>query len=646
MIIFKNLSAELEDRYFTWHTARREWMKRAKKAEEQYFTDVEGTGTSYTKDQLIKIEDLTNLPVSVNFQYPILNQKLAMLVATKPSIKVVSVDGEQEIAFAMDRIKHGIFLSSQASTEIEMQTKWALITGMGGLNIQEPDFYQKGDFNTVLKYMRNEYIILDPNAKDPSLTDMEGYWTDKVTTMAKARYLYSDIVSKLKDESGKKVTWESLVSYQKYDAYGDEIVGGTYSRATETVWVREYYEKVYSEAHYVENKNGDIEVIFPEDVEKGNELILKNPKRKEKGIYVRKYLILGNWVVAIKTLPITEYALKISFFEWGGKPYSSYGMIHFSSSMQEAFDKMVQLFITNGILQNNAGWKAPKGSIAPADKKKWEQQGNNPFVVKEYVPQEVAGTVLIPEKDTVQQMSNFYPLILDMLKSAIQFSTGIPDVLTGDAKEAGVEVFSSLQQFQSAAMQRVMLAAKHMNDTLELVGRTMIEHIAAYIRPTENFMYFDESGDIIKIDIAKEISNSIKLTAFKVTAVPSTDNPTQRISVASELFKIAQTTASQAQRDLFVNKAIELLDIKETKDLLEQVDVVKNMEGQVAQLEEDLKRQTELNKQMENQLVNTEVNNRILKDLMGKMNKLSELYGNLEAQLNKRLSTLTTEIKD
>jgi hypothetical protein len=643
MILYKPLSAELTDRYLTWLNARADWLKYAEECKGMYATDVEGTKTSYTQAQVDAIGETTDLPVSVNFQYPILNQKLAMLIATKPSVKVVSVDGAEEIAYAMDRIKHGIFLDSKASTEIEMQTKWTLITGMGALNIQEPDFYHKGDFNTTVKYISNEYVILDPNAKDASLTDMEGYFTDRLTTLAKAKYLYGDIVDQLYDESGKKVEWEQLVSYQKYDATGQEIVQGTYSNSTNTVWIREYYEKVYSEAHYVEDKNGDIQIVFPEDLEEENKYMLKKAKRTEKGIYVRKYLILADYVVAIKTLPLTEYPLKVQFFEWLGSPYTSYGMIHFSKSMQEAFDKMIQLFITNGILQNNAGWKAPKGSIAPGDKKKWEQEGNNPFVVKEYVPQEHAGTVLIPEKDTVQQMSNFYPLILDMLKSAIQFSTGIPDVLTGDAREAGVDVFASLQQFQSAAMQRVMLAAKHMNDTLELVGRTLIEHVAAYIRPSENYMYFDEQGDVIKIEIAKEIANSIKLTSFKVTAVPATDNPTQRISISQELFKVAQTTSSVSQRDLFVNKAIELLDIKETKELLEQVDVVKNMEGQVGQLQKDLERQQELNKQMENRMINSEINNKILNQLMGKMNSLSELYGKLSQELNKKLSTITSE---
>ena len=633
MVIFKNISPTLTDRWLVWRTVKDNWMERAKRAKEMYYTDVDKTGTNYTKEQLAAINDLTTLPISINWQYPILQQKLAMLISTRPSIKVVSVDGDQDIAFVVDKVKHGIFLQSNSSAEIEIATKESLITGMGCISIEEPDFYLKGDFNTLIKYVRNEYVVLDPNAKDRSLSDMEGYFITKMITLAKAKYLYSDIVNELKDESGGKVSWDTLVSYNKEEQWDEGVVAGTYSKNTEVVWVREYYEKVYSEAHYIKDENGDIQIVFPEDIEEKNRGILKQAERTEKGIYVRKHLILGDYTVAIKTLPITEYPVKVMFFEWGGKPYESYGMIHFTRSMQEAFDKMVQMFIANGILSNNAGWRAPKGAIAPDDKKQWEEHGANPYVIKEYVPQEVAGTVLVPEKEQVQQMSSFYPMMLDMLKSSIQFSTGVSDVLSGDAREAGVDTFSSLQQYQSAAMQRVMLSSKHINDTLELVGKTLVEHIAAYIKPNQNYMFFDEDGDVNEVKVAQEVANSIKLTSYKVATIPSTDNPTQRISIATELFKIAQSTPSPAERSLFTNKAIELLDIRETKDLLEKTDVVRNTEAKNEQLEEDLKRQTELNKQMENSMIETSVNNKILKEILNKTNALSELYGRTVAEI-------------
>jgi len=634
MILLKFVGPELTDRYLTWKTARDNWLLKAKEAKESFYSDVDGTGTLFTKEELASITNLTDIPVSLNLQYPLIDTKLSILTATRPSIRVISVQGDQEMAFVVDKVKHGIFLQSNTGTEIEECTKEGLITGMGGLGIQEPDFYLVGDFNTLVKYIRNEYIILDPNAKDKSLADMEGYWIDKMITLSKAQYLYDHIVSQVKDDQGRDVSWDQFIMRSGTTEWDEGVVGGSYSRNTQVVWTREYYEKVYSEAHYIKDKNGDVQVIFPEDIEPKNKAILETASKKEKGIFIRKHLILGDYVVAVKTMPLTEYPLKMMFYEWGGQPYKTYGMTHFTQPAQDAFNKLIQLFIANGVLSNNAGWRAPKGGIAPDDKKQWEEHGANPYVIKEYVPQEVAGKVLVPEKEQVAQMSSFYPLVLDMLKGSIQFTTGVSDVLTGDAKEAGVDVFSALQQYQSAAMQRVMLSGKHMNDVLELLGRTLVEHIVAYIKPDQNYFFFDEDGEENEVIIAQQVANSVKMAKYKVATTPSTDNPTQRISVATELFKIAQTTSSPAERSLFVNKAIELLDIKETKDLIEKLDVVNNLQSQNAQLEEDLDRQEELNKQMENKMINTDINNKILKKILDKTNALSEMYGRVQEVLN------------
>ena len=324
--------------------------------------------------------------------------------------------------------------------------------------------------------------------------------------------------------------------------------------------------------------------------------------------------MMGDYIVWQEILPLNDYPLVTVFFEWGGKPYRSYGMMHFTMDMQEASDKVFHIMLLNGILTNNAGWKAPKGSIAEEDRKKWEDYANNPKVVKEYVPVVRENQVFVPEREEVGQLSNFYPMVLQMIKQGIEYSSGITAILQGNAQEAGVEVFSSLQQYQNAAMMRVVLSTTHINEALKQLGNVLVQYLASSITP-QTYYFFDDKGNLNELQIVKEIANDFKRFKYLVCSIPSTAMPTQRLAVGTELMKIAQSSPDPAERSILTQKALELSDIREYEEIKEKMDAVKNAEGKLQQLEEAYNRLLETSKQMENKLINISVENRIIKKI-------------------------------
>lgn len=651
MILYTRVPDKIRERYESWKAdttwGRKQWLTRAEESEEYYYNDVDQTGTTYTSTQHSKIQDNTNIPVSINFLHPVTNQKLALLTQTKPSVKTLSLDGRaKQHAFVLDKMKHGVFYNSNAQSELEQMVKDMLISGMGHIMVTPIDFYKKGMFNLRVVHVPWDEVILDINAKSVTLDDMEGFFIERAFTIPKALQVYGGIISQLRDEVGRPVNIESFTgeTWVEQEITDKADVTTTNWNADDRVICREYYEKIYTNMYLI--KNGDlIQYTFAENLSPEEQALLANPVDTIPDIYIKKTIILGDFSVWEEILPITEYPLRTAFFEWGGRPYRSYGMIHFTKGMQEAFDKILQIMILNGILSNNAGWTAPKGSIPEEDRKKWEQFGANPKVIKEYVPKVYENQVMKPERDQITALSNFFPMVLDLLRNGIEYSTGVNAVLQGNAKEANVEVFSSLQQYQNAAMMRVMMSTGHINQVMKSLGQVLIEYMAANLTP-DSFAFFDENGQLNELQLALNVVNDIKRMKFLTVSVPSTAMPTQRLAVATELAKIAQSSPDPAERQILTQKALELSDIREWEEMQEKLDAVRRAEQQVQDLQAAYDRLLETSKQMENKYINISLENRILKAVSSGEKAVEGKFAELETKLKLADEMAKAQIKD
>ncbi len=122
------------------------------------------------------------------------------------------------------------------------------------------------------------------------------------------------------------------------------------------------------------------ENYFPEQVEQvfQQDLILG----EEKNLFTRKSDMLGEKLILQTMAPMTKLPGKVSYYDWGGRPYKSYGMVHREIGKQDAIDKILQMLLMNGMLQNNAGWTGPAGTLTPAQKQTWKQAGKYHYLSK------------------------------------------------------------------------------------------------------------------------------------------------------------------------------------------------------------------------------------------------------------------------
>lgn len=613
-ILYIPIPEDLKNKRTLWGSHRDKWLNKVQKEEEFYYSNVDDTGTIFTKKQLGKIDQGSGIPVSINFSHPIVNQKLAILTRTNPTSRVVALDNRgKKYAAVLDKILRNIMYSSEAIGEEEETIKNMLVLGMGISGIDELDYYQFGRFNIEYVDIHPSLVILDSNCKKRNLSNMEGYFIEKEITLETAKEKFGLLLEKINQkriENGDVPLRMEQFATSAIAIPRDRGKVDSYGYANSIV-VSEYYSKYATNMYYIKDiETGDIKRVFRENLEENQDFILANALDSEYNRYIKKTLMLGDYIVAEKILPIRDYKIKVKFFEWGGKPYNSFGMIHFIKGMQEASDKAIQLMLINGMLTNNAGYLSPTGGILPENKSKWETIGNKPGAIKEWNPQIIDGQLAKPEREIIQPISNFYPTIIEMMKSGMQFSTGVNEIVSGDPS-ANIDVFSSLQQYQNAAMERIQLAMRHINLVNEQLGNVLIDYIVANLNPNQNYAFFDDNNEYQELTIANELIQDFKLGRYLVLSIASEAMPSQKIAMGTELMKIAQTTTDPMDRNIFIQKAFELSDMRGFDDVQEKIDIKNKLSQQVQNLSEENDRLKELNKQYENKTIAAEIKAKI-----------------------------------
>ena len=651
MLVYEDIPDGLKKFYNDWKQDRDNFLSKAKRYEEYYFTDVDGTGTTYDSRQTSVIKSNTNIPVSANFIYPIVHKKKATMVKKKPSFQIVTSSQDKkykEYAYIIDKAIYSMLRNSSSLSKVESHCQDVLIQGMGFLGLDDEDTYSSGQFPFGLCYYPNHNVILDAGSRLKEGTDMRGYFIEKEISKDYAQFKFGSMLEDINDYYGQELTIDSFDS--NTSIANDKNRG--YGLGLKTIIWKRYYDLVYTTMYYLENpETGDIDFLFKENYFPEQAEAIFKPELilgQEQNMYVRRSDMLGDKIILATMMPLTHLPGKATYFDWGGRPYGSYGMVHREIGKQDAIDKIIQMLLLNGILQNNAGWTGPEGCLSPAQAEIWKSAGNDPRVIKLYKPITINEKTFIPERDVIPALSNFYPQMLVLLKNSMEYSTGSDptanqSILTeGEGK---IEVFSTLTQYQNAAMERTELTTDQINYTMEYLGNVAIEYILHTIKPGETYTFLDETGSKInEITIYKEMVRDFKLTKYRLLATPSEAHPTQKIAMATEMFKIAQTTQDGSERNIFVKKAFELLDMRGFDEMVEELSEIKKLTGIVQQLQEKLERDKELMKQWENKALNSDYRAKLMEKLMSEYANI--VKASAELQADSKIKALEENIKE
>lgn len=616
MYYYENIPEELKQRIMSWKSLKSSFLEEAKRAEEYFLSDVEGTGTNYTIEQYQKIKDVTNIPLSINYLYPAISQEHAILSQLKPGLKVISASGskiDNQIAAVAEKITLAIMYNSQSFVHFSEAIKEMLVKGMSHICVTEDIKRNIGEFPIKVIHLPVEFVTIDPNSFFRTNEDMSGYFIEKEIAMEDFIEMFGAILQIISDYYQIEIKYDDFSKPTSSVNEKVKLLGVEFAK--KNVNLIKYYDKVYTEMFYVRDPDKDIiiktfkENYFPEQVDLfiNDETIVN----REEGKFVRETIIAGDKVLCVRILPIKDFPIKTLYYEWGGRPYKSKGVYHFTKSMQDALDKSIQLLILNGILSNNAGWIAPIGSIPPEQRENWSKYANDPTRIKEYMPVVLEGNILRPEREPIANLGNYYPYIMELMKSSIEYVTGINPVVHGNPSDQKIEVFKTLQQYQNAAIQRITTLSNYLKTDYEYICNVVIQYVSNGLEPDEYYGFFTQDQIYDEVTITKEMINTLNVYQHRILAIMTESFPTQKMAQAAELLKIAQTTPDAYERKLYVRKAFELSNIRAFDELEKELNEINILRQQIAALEEQIARDKELMKQYENRALLAEYKARL-----------------------------------
>lgn len=617
LIDLEQIPRQLKELQSSWESKRQAFLDNATLQKEYYFNDVEGTKTNYRYDQVKKIESVNKAVVSLNYIYPYVSQKAAILNQNKYSHRITTTDNRaKEVAYVMDKAKDLILNSSEALIEFREAILECLITGMSHISWVYEDYPEDDSFGIQFMHIPIEYIIIDPNSRKKSNLDMRGYFYIKKTTKDIVENIYTPYLETINSYYGKKYTIDDLCQYKGIALSNtrDRLVT---SLNMEEVEVKKYYTKQIAQMYLIRNPETGIvtrefrENYFPEQFD----LILNTSEVIDviTSSFVKETTLINDKIIEIKMIPSRDFLLKTLYFEWDREPYNSKGMVHFIIGMQQVIDKTIQELLYNASLINSGGWTSPKGAIADEDRQKYEKDGAAPGVIKEFVPVVYENTVLKPEKDRTEQLPPHFAQIIDLMLSSIKISTNITEVITGDLTKK-LDVFSTAQLYQTSAMYRISEFSDYLNTVQAQMGKALCEVLPSVIRPDKHYYFFNQDeDDFDEFAITKEQLNIITQSKFFVTAIPSALAPTAKNSMAIGLTNIAQTTQDPLERDIYIKHAYKLMDLRGFDQLKKDLETAQKQRSIIQQLEEQIKRDKELMKQWENRVINAELKAEIYK---------------------------------
>lgn len=337
--------------------------------------------------------------------------------------------------------------------------------------------------------------------------------------------------------------------------------------------------------------------------ELGNEHLVRSiTKIKDKKI--KRLLIVGNQIIEEEVLNFDRYPLIHFTISHLRSPNKTYGVIHYIMDLVKAMNKFWSMMIYEMQVNNSRKVLYPQGAII--DKTKVESDWAKPNSWIEYVSNPSlpdGGMPTILEPSPLNQASQ---AIVSSLLQLVEYITGIYGVIQGNQNEAP-NTFGATQSLQTFGTQRVKLYSRGLEPPLEDLAYAVISYLHLYAPRDKYLTYFNSDN---QQDQVMFLDDGVDLQ-FKCRVELSNSLPTIRTMTAQLIGMVSAQTKNPYVADFLTKYMLKILDLPEGKELSEQIDVIKQMEQQISQLQQQLQASDQRGKALENNLYQKELAHKV-----------------------------------
>lgn len=299
--------------------------------------------------------------------------------------------------------------------------------------------------------------------------------------------------------------------------------------------------------------------------------------------HIRRTLLVNDKIVEEETVISNKYPIHHFYIDHNGSPNKTYGIIHKIHDLVKAMNKFWSAMIHDVMSNNNKKILYPTGAFL--ENSDVERTWNLPagaFI--EYMPDNSLANDGLPTIIEPSPINPAYPHLLEMLRSLIEYVTGINGIMQGNNNGAN-STFGGIQSLQNFGTQRIKLYARNIEDGLSDMAYNIVTYLQHFAPTDKVLTYFDENNDGQEV----QMLNDFKDVQFKVRVDITNSLPTQRQAAVQMLGMIAQTAQDPYVQKLLTELMLKNMDMPEGTDIQQKLNTIEQMSQQLQQQEEQIK---------------------------------------------------------
>lgn len=228
--------------------------------EEMYFSDVEGTRTQFTKNQLSAVKEKYDIPLSTKISWAIIEQCVSFLTGAKPYPRLIAPTmSQQEWTITYEKLVNATWAESGANDELRHTIQDGLVVGRGWIRVRENNFYTESTFNVIVEYVDWRRVYVDPHSVKPDYSDAEWMCYADYIPRGKAEKIYGLTISD--EEADYWGEWGDNIGVETIGDLFPYYSSGKTERYKKYVWVREFFNK--KDISVYVSENGDVAKTKP-----------------------------------------------------------------------------------------------------------------------------------------------------------------------------------------------------------------------------------------------------------------------------------------------------------------------------------------------------------------------------------------------
>ncbi len=585
---------ELWDR---WHDARKEWEDHARQDIDFYL----GNHFSEEEAQALSERNQSNIPL--DRIYSAIEQFKAIITSRPPKFSAMPrEDSDSDLASVWRTIMDYIWNISDGNEVFKQTIHDYAVTGLGYFYAYVDREADYGRGEVKFTYVDPFRVVVDPNARSKYFDDATGMMLSTIFTKFQLLDLYPQLSEEQEDG---KLLIDLVESYYEDDTYPSPInqrTVGTFTpdyiknkdtgEGSQRYQLIEHFSKVKVPYYRIMDVNsGEERILDSENMEKflSDDKIAK---AVEAGLVdvvevqqtrIKLTCTLGQIVLYEYVLNTDKYPIVPVPNIWTNTPYPM-SDVRKNKDFQRFLNKTMSLITSHAQASSGLKLLIPQGSVD--DIEELERNWANPNATIEYDP-----SFGEPHFPSPQPLSNSVMQLPQLIEKYIDLNMGIFEMMQGNT-EVAPKTSSATMMLEDFGQRRSKSKLRDIEGSLRRLGQVIYNFAKEHYTFKKTFRVVQPNNDMSeymvnfyndKSQAINEMHNDLTIGQYDINVIGNSTMPSNRWGEWSIYMEAYQ--AGLIDR----TEALMKTDIFDKEGVLQRMDIVAQLQGQLQQAQEAVK---------------------------------------------------------